>query len=210
MCNNFEIKYLLKFVPKRSYADDLINGTLYTRPAAYYHALETGQGDMGEAALSHEICMYKHSTVPIYCMYAILGSDITNGKVHISRRCINDFECENGYIVKIDYSSFESRLRTVNSGGYQVSAGLVNYHTLTQEDTTFLLTDNTERNLFVERSGFYYQKEFRVVICKQVYQINEHPIDEIRYHFSPSLQGVAQVIAVSSLQQEADDYILLL
>lgn len=210
MNNNCEIKYLLKFVSKKSYADDLINGTLYMRPAAYYHRLEEGQGDMGEAALSHEICVYKHSTLPIYCMYAILGSDMANGKVHISRRCIDDFKCENGYIVKIDYQSFKSRLRNVDSSGYHVSAGLVNYHALTQEDTSFLLTDDTERNLFIKRPRFYYQKEFRVVVCKQVYQINEQPIDEIRYHFSPTLQGVAQVIAVSSLQQEADEYILLL
>ena len=63
-----DIKYLIKFVSKKNYAEDLVAGKLFMRPASYYHILEqrmgAGQGDLGEAGIVDGICIYKHSHVP--------------------------------------------------------------------------------------------------------------------------------------------------
>lgn len=45
------IRYLLKFVSKLEYAQMLVDGKLFMRPASYYRRLEMGQGDMGEGAV---------------------------------------------------------------------------------------------------------------------------------------------------------------
>lgn len=160
------VKYLLKFVREKEHAEALCAGELFMRPACYYHHLEQGQGDLRETAISHSQCIYKKCTVPIYCMYAVEDSDISNGTALLSAECIRDFKCEDGYVAVVDFHEFETNLRTLNSNGYEVVGGLVNYHCLSQSDTQKLLVDNSTRNLFMKHPVFSYQKEFRIVVNK--------------------------------------------
>lgn len=205
------VKYLLKFVREKEYAEALCAGELFMRPACYYHHLEQGQGDLREAAISHSQCIYKKSTIPIYCMYAVGDSDISNGTALISAECIWDFKCEDGYIVVVDFREFENKLRTLNSNGYEVVGGLVNYHRLSQSDTQKLLGDDSVRNLFVKHPVFSYQKEFRVVVNKSVYMLGETPVDYIKYHFSEPLSvDKVTIVSVKHLKREKQNYIIQL
>lgn len=192
------IKYLIKFVSKREFAEDLLNGKLFMRPAEYYHRLEKGQGDFLETAISHSFCIYKHSTVPIYCAYAVDEKDVIDNKILVPSQCIKDFDCEHGYAVLIDYSKFEPLLRKIDSKGYEVVAGLVNYHRLDTDDTFCLIGDDSVRNCFIKHPSFFYQKEFRIVIEKKVYKAGEKPIDYIEYWISEKLNNeVAKVIDIA-------------
>ena len=206
------IKYLIKFVAKRSYAKDLLQGKLFMHPATYYHNLaETagaGQGDLGEASIVPGLCIYKYYHLPIYCMYAVLDSDIKNGETLIDGRCISDFHCSDGFAVLIDFSQFEPMLYNVKTEGYELEAGLVTYHALTQADLGPLMIDDTPRNLFIKRPGFLYQKEFRIVICKQIYRDGEPPVYEKVYWLDHALDAIAKIIPISSLRKRDNNYVL--
>ena len=208
------IKYLLKFVKEEDHAKDLLAGQLFMRPARYYRTLEQGQGDLSEAAISHISCIYRNGTLPIYCMYAVCENDIRNNCISISEKCIHDFKCKHGYVVITEFSEFENKLKTLNSNGYEVDFGLVNYRYLSISDTKKLLTDTTVNNLFIKHPAFSYQKEFRVVVAKQVYKLgdpkSECPaMQHITYQFSCGLApDKAQAIPVSSLEKVNDNYII--
>ena len=60
--------YLIKFVSKREFADDLINGNFYMNIAKYFHRLEGMQGDQAEAAVSYQSMIFKNTHAPIFCM----------------------------------------------------------------------------------------------------------------------------------------------
>lgn len=95
--------------------------------------------------------------------------------------------------------------------GYEVDAGLVDYHYLAHSDTKKLLTENSVRNLFVKHPTFSYQKEFHIAVTKQLYKPGEPPVDSITYHFPHGLSpDKAQMIPVSHLKQEGHDYIIQL
>ncbi len=207
---NREIRYLIKFVSKLQYAEDLINGKLYMRPASYYHHLELGQGDIREAALSGELAIYKNSTIPIYCLYSVLQEEIINGAICVSKRVIHDFGCEHGYAVILDYQKFEPLLSHVKTNGYQLDAGLVNYHRITHADFGTLFTDKTLLNLFVKHPYFSYQREFRIVIAKQVYRYNEPPIDHTEYWFEGDLKSLSRIVDISMIPVIDDSYLLRL
>lgn len=203
------IKYLLKFVSQEDYAEKLVKGTFFMRPASYFHALEKGQGDISESAISHYMCVYKHSHVPIYCMYSVMDTDIMENKVTISERCIKDFKCADGYVVIIDFPLFEEKLKTFQSEGYEVCGGLVNYHFLTWDDTVKLMNDNTPRNVFIKHPDFAYQKEFRIVVCHELYKPGQPTIDAKEYHLSSDLKDIAIMQKVPEPQQDGN-YILSL
>ena len=188
------IKYLLKFVKDKKYAEQLLDGTLYMRPADYYHKEEKGkigQNDIREAAVSSMIQVYKHGHCPIYCMTAVREDDIVDGQYIISEKCIQDFECETGYIVILKFDIFEERLRTLLSEGYCVCGGLVDYHIITFDEMGKLMGDDSPKNLFIKHPYFSYQKEFRIVVCKELYNLNEPMIDHKKYIFPSSLRDFA-------------------
>lgn len=53
---NNDIAYLLKFVLKGAYINDLINGRLYMNAAGYYNGLPGEQGDPLEASMAPGAC----------------------------------------------------------------------------------------------------------------------------------------------------------
>ena len=205
-----EIKYLLKLVKRKKYADQLLHGTLYMRPADYYHKEENGkigQNDIREAAVSSKIQVYKHGHCPIYCMTAIKEDDIVNGQYIVSEKCIRDFDCENGYIVILKFDVFAERLKTLLSEGYCVCGNLVNYHVITWDEMVELMGDNSPKNLFIKPPYFSYQNEFRIVVCKELYKINEPMIDHKEYFFPSSLRDFAVCRSIPDLYHNGQ-YIL--
>ena len=201
------IRYLLKFVSKLEYAQMLVDGKLFMRPASYYRRLEMGQGDMGEGAVFPNACIYKHSQCPIYCLYAATQNDIDlNGCIHISNQCIEDFGCSNGYIVAIDFEKFKSFLKAVDTHGYELDAGMVNYYQITCDDIEKLFVDQTPRNLFIKRPYFSYQHEFRVVIAHAL----SLKKDSIIYESSVNLSDATRIVKVSDLRHNNKNYTLAL
>lgn len=203
-----DIRYLVKFVPELQHAEALVSGILYMRPAKYYQKLEAGQGDISEAAVSHDIQMYMNTRLPIYCMYSVFESDIVDRKTLISKDLIRDFKCESGYAVVIDYQFFSQLLSKVKTNGYQLDAGLVNYHELAFEDTNKLIADGSAQNLFIKHPHFAYQQEYRIVIYKEVYKMHENPIESIEYYFDCNLEQVSKIVNISKLPKSGDDYVL--
>ena len=187
------IKYLLKFVAEKNHAEVLLNGTLFMRPASYYWHLEQGQGDINETAIIPFARIYKHSRLPIYCMYSVMDTDIVDNTITVSGRCIKDFKCEDGYVVIIDYPQFAKRLKTLKSWGFEVQGKLVYYHVLTNADTTMLLNDNTPRNVFIKHPYFAYQKEYRITVCHEIYKLGQLKLDHKEYEFSTNIRDIAYV-----------------
>lgn len=202
------LRYLIKFVSKRSHAEDLVAGKLFMRPAIYYHKLEKGQGDIREAAVDSYTQMYKCTNLPIYCMYAVHAEDIKDKVINISKRCIDDFKCENGYIVLIDADEFKNRLPTVKTDGYTLLGGQVEYRTLNFQDLVHFLTTTDTGHLFIKHPSFSYQQEYRIVVEQNVFELNEKPINQKEYWFPESLETISKIIPVSSLAKKGEYYLL--
>ena len=101
-------------------------------------------------------------------------------------------------------------LSQVKTGGHELDAGIVTYHSLTLENMAGLLNDKTPQNLFIKRPYFSYQKEYRIVVCEQLYKENEKPIYEKAYWFENPLDVCAKIIPISSLTRIDDNYVFSL
>ena len=141
-------------------------------------------------------------------MYAIDDSDIKNGIISFSERCIRDFSDENGYLVLLDFTLFERMLATIQTNGYELDAGKVSYRIITPEDSSVLFNSDGPRNLFIKHPYFSYQKEFRIVITKQAYKYGEPMIDHVKYHFPSSLENIATIVGISELEKKFENYVL--
>jgi hypothetical protein len=200
------IKYLIKFVQREEHADMLISGKLFMRPVKYYHNLELGQGDKSEAGILDGIAIYKDTTIPIYCLYSVEQDEIVNGIITINKQLIDDFKCENGYLVVIKYDDFEKCLYTVETNGYELNAGKVTYAYRTMDTLEMLINDKTGKSLFIKHPYFSRQKEYRIAVAKKVYGINEKPIDSVIYNFATDLKDITTKLSISSLKSVGDNY----
>lgn len=195
------IHYLLKFVSKDCYADFLLDGKMLMRQAKYFRALEEGRGDMMEAALSHDICMYGDSDYLIYCLSCVEEDDIQNGVYRIDEKLIKDFDCENGYLVLIDFKEFKKNLRYSETCGYSLDGGKIQYGKIPFRLMDYLFR-NPGANLFIKRPAFKYQKEYRLVVYRNNLSEFICKISDMRQY--------AQKIAITSLPRESDQYLLRL
>ena len=163
-----KIKYLIKFVSLKEYADNLLNGFLYMNAANYYAERERtsgtrGIGDIREAAISHSKQIQKSPSFYIYCMFAVFDNDIIDDKIKISNEIIKDFECVKGYAVVIEYDKFKKALDSLDSK-FSYCRGLVDYKTITEKDTIKFLTSNNNDHLFIKHPAFSHQQEYRIVV----------------------------------------------
>jgi hypothetical protein len=191
------IKYLIKFVSRLEHAKMLQDGHLFMRPMPYYRLLEEGQGDELEGAISHSIFMFKNTQWPIYCFYSVDDSDvISNGNIKIDKRCIDDFKCKDGYIVIINFSEFEKMLPIIDTEGYQLTAGKVSYRNIAFEELANLMKKETLDNVFVKRPKYSYQKEYRIVITKNI----STDVYEVVYKMDSDIKNISNIINVSNLK----------
>lgn len=160
---NSNIAYLLKFVPKEAYIDDLINGRLYMNAAGYYHGLPGEQGDPLEASVAPGAYIYRYTSLPIYCMHAVRENDIVDGSVQIPMRMIWEFGCADGWIGIVRYDSFARLIDNHTTGGEEVYAhGAISYGIpgpkLIEE-----IFQGTFCNLLIKTPKYAYQQEYRII-----------------------------------------------
>ena len=187
-------KYLLKFVSEELHAKTLTNGKLFMRPASYYHSLELGQGDIREGALSHNKMIYMNNHFPIYCLYSVEESEIENGFIKVLKKCIDDFHCQNGYAVVLDYEKFVSVLPTLNTYGYKMNAGEVQYHVIRNNEFAILVNNKNGLNLFIKHPFYVHQKEYRLVVFESLPKECDHK----EYSFESSIESITNVVKISS------------
>lgn len=163
--------YLIKFVSKKEYADDLINGNFYMNTAKYFHSLEGMQGDGAEAAVSHQSMIFKNTHAPIFCMYTVYTDQIVNGCVKVPRKLIEDFNAKYAVVInaqRLELLLSSNKLQT----RFGFVFGVVGYKILTLEDTIALFQDKQMTNLFIKRPYFLQQQEYRI-------GVNEYVPDEL-------------------------------
>lgn len=213
------IKYVIKFVSEKDYADTLMDGILYMNHAGSYREKEEGQGDFVECALSLETDIAKGLNYPIYCMYAVEEIDIINDTVHIDKKVIDDFKCANGYAVVIKFSDFEQLLKSCDTTGYAMTGGLVKYGTLSNDDIKYFFKDKLCSNLFVKRPCFRHQHEYRIVIYKDIVkskkynhgECNEDNNENFHEEFhikDKSIKDKAKLISIKDCHKLNDKYVL--
>ena len=214
MSNN-DIKYLIKFTSKEKYANNLLDGELFMRAAVYYHELEqkkgAGQGDVREGIIYPNIAMYKNAYLPIFCLYSVRQNDISNGKTLISQRVVDDFGCENGFVVLIDYTRFVASLNKCNRMGYELQCGPVVYGYPKEDLSQKMMAEKNLDNLFIKCPFFQHQKEFRVVIWHNIEIPNNDWNTDLlyrKYHIPDGIADFSKMFYIPSLNRERDDYIL--
>ena len=191
------IEYLVKFVPKHEYAIALLSGDLFMRPASYFHKLEEGQGDIREGSIFPYAQIRKNDNLPIFCMYMVCSDDITDGTTTIPSRVINDFKCGDGYAVIIPYSVFEKRIQKIETGGYGGSHAPVTYRLLQPQEFADFANSKRYENLFIKAPRFSYQKEYRVVIAKTMYEYSEERQPEsITFHIPQGFSDCGVIVSI--------------
>ena len=201
--------YVIKFVSQYTHAETLVNGTLFMRPAMYYHYLEEGQGDKHEGAIDNSIDTpsYKGWSHPIYCMYYLDEKEIKDGKAIIPQKVISDFKCDKGYAVVIPKDQFMSLIPNKYEGS-SVYTGKVKYGISTPLSKFLSMFDSTGReSLFLKRPVFSHQKEFRVTIDKQLFDRPNSEVKEKVYNckLNGDFKEMASIIPVGENIIESGD-----
>lgn len=199
-------KYLIKFTSKKEYAEDLLAGKLFMRPARYYHDLPLGQGDEREGWLVSFAKIYFNINHPIYCMYCAQDCDIRDQKIYVDKRCIEDFHCEDGYAVIFPYDAFERVLPTLLVGNYYLNGGLVTYGQPDEKCLPELVNASKPVNLLIKHPRFSYQKEYRLV-TGEVLESDPVPTDFKEYFFPHSLAGIGRIVSVANCQRVDGYYV---
>lgn len=208
---NGNIAYLLKFVLKGAYIDDLISGHLYMNAAGYYHGLPGEQGDPLEASMAPGACLYRYTSLPIYCMYTVRENDIVDNAVKIPIRMIQEFGCADGWIGIVQYASF-ARLadRHIAENGSIYAHGPISYGVpgpkLIRE-----IFEGIPHNLVIKTPKYAYQREYRIVGTQPVecrlIPDEKHPgckieeYDHAELDLGCSLADFSRKVLASSLEE---------
>lgn len=215
---NDGIAYLLKFAPKVAYIEDLLNGHLYMNAAGCYHGLPGEQGDPLEASMAPGACLYRYTSLPIYCMYTVRENDIVNNTVKIPKHMIQEFGCEDGWIGIVQYDSFVRLADRHTTGDGSIYAhGPISYGVpgpkLIRE-----IFEGIPHNLVIKTPKYAYQKEYRIigsrpVECRLLPDEN-HPgckiekYDHAELDLSSSLADFSWKVSVASLEEARDGLML--
>lgn len=212
------IKYLIKFVSEEQHAEDLLDGNLFMYPAGHYHTLELGRGDIREGALSDSICFYQYINYPIYCLSYVEENSISKGQIRISKKIIEDFNCQEGYLVLIDFSKFSSTITSCATEGYALIGGQVSYGNITIGNMKDFFESEDPLNLFVKHPFFKHQNEYRFVICRnhcpklKRKSLNDsesyYGYDPVIYKM-PSIRSIARKYSIKNLCADSDDLIIV-
>lgn len=214
------IEYLLKFTTKQEYANQLLEGQLFMRPASFYWGLEKGQGDLHEAAVSPISRCYKNPNFAIYCFSYVDDNDIENGKIKIDKKLVDDC-AQNGFVTIIDYEKFKDILFRSDFGGYRLQKDKVKYKKFGLYDIPKLLNSNENIQFFIKDPTFSYQKEYRLVVTYAIDDIFETKIrngssylqkvdyGNKTYCLQDNLYSIANTIAISELDKNKEGNYLL-
>lgn len=215
---NGNIAYLLKFVLKGAYIDDLISGRLYMHAAGYYHGLPGEQGDPLEASMVLPACIYGNYRLPIYCMYTVRENDIVDNAVKFPIRMIQEFGCADGWIGIVRYDSF-ARLadRHTTDDGSIYAHGPISYGVPGPKLIREIFED-IPHNLVIKTPKYAYQKEYRIIGSRPVEcrlsPDENHPGCKIEEYghaeldLSSSLADFSWKASVPSLEESQDGLML--
>ncbi len=173
-----KIKYLIKFVSCKERADSLLNGDLYMNAVGQFHLkngiYEKDRADLREGSISHEHAIRKVDNYYIYCMSIVYENDVIDGKIRFQNKIISAFGCEKGYAVVINYDSFISTIKTIDTQ-YAKTYGPVDYKSLKTSTKNFeyFFIEKTVDHLFFKNPTLSYQQEFRIVIHESAPLIKE-------------------------------------
>lgn len=192
---------LVKLVNKIKYANALLDGKLFMRPAAYYRSLEEGQGDECEGRIVLDKAIYVNGEFPIYCMCSFSNHEIVNGHLLIPKQCINDFDCPKGYAVILNWEQFEERLPYLNCHGHKLVSGRVEYK-ISRGLGDYLDIRESEnqgkfKSLFIKRPSFSHQNEYRIVVDEAMYSVFWDKDPNITYSFPMRLSDIGYIISIS-------------
>lgn len=227
---NNNIKFLIKFLKEKKYADDLCSkGDLFMRSADDFIRIEketnlSGRGDIREGLIFNSIRIGMN--FPIYCMYSCFENEIIENEILINKKVIEDFcDNNNGYLVVIDYFRFMEKMIIENFEGFKISFGEVRYGSATDDYNKDIFRYMKPDALFIKDSRLEYQNEFRILVHKSLELIEDKESIggriETRCIESPSkkyathifklgeLTEFANVIEVSKLQEYNDTHLAL-
>ena len=214
------IAYLLKFAPKETYVDDLMDGRLYMNAAGYYHGLPGEQGDPLEGSMAPGACLYGHTCLPIYCMYTVRENDIIDNTVKIPIRMIQEFGCANGWIGIVQYGRFAHL-----ADGHIAEDGDIYVHSPISYGIPGpkLIREIFERiphNLVIKTPRYAYQQEYRIIGSQPVecrlLPDKKHPsckieeYDHAELDLGGSIADFSWKASVSSLEEVQDGLMLKL
>lgn len=204
--------YLIKFVSKRRFADDLINGNFYMKSAKYFHRLEGKQGDKTEAAVSFQSMIFKNAYAPIFCMYTVYSDQIVNGCVKVPKEVIEDFHATYAVVInaqRLEYLLYYNKLQTP----FGFAFGRVGYKVPNLEDTKVLLQDKQLTNLFIKRPCFEQQQEYRIAVNEYVpdelvNKIKENGHKTYRINNVESFNSFCKLVDLDSVSKIEDNVII--
>lgn len=213
-----DIAYLLKFVLKGAYIDDLISGHLYMNAVGYYHGLSGEQGDPLEASMAPGACLYGHTCLPIYCMYTVRENDIVDNTVKIPMRMIQEFGCADGWIGIVQYDSFASLADRHTTDGGSIYAHTPISYGVPGPKLIREIFEGIPHNLVIKTPKYAYQKEYRIigsrpVECRLLPDEN-HPgckiekYDHAELDLGSGLTGFSWKVSVASLEEAQGDLML--
>lgn len=209
--------YLAKLVNNNDHAEYLMDGHLFMHTGYYYQEQDknseretgTGQGDIAEGSIFPGVCLYKNAHFPIYCMTMIEEKDVVGLEIRICNQMVKDFVCSNGYMVLIEYDPFIKRIQELNTEGYQAISGRVVYGRPSMELSRRLLAQSTVDNLFIKRTKYEYQNEYRIVVCED-FSEKELSLKEKgkefskTYSFPRDLRDITRKINIPSMDIRGD------
>ena len=209
-----DVRYLVKFVKEEAWADDLLNGCLFMNAAGFYASKEKGQGDDREGAIANT-GVFRNIDRPIYCMYSVYLSDVIDDGFDVPMQVIEDFGCSDGFAVVLRFDEFDKALRTLETDGYGLKAGLVSYGCVLKKDAPALFGMGQNIPLFIKRPEYQHQKEYRIVVGKSLtrrthmrdldgemvpFIDEEQPFEAIRYRFPSDLRAFAKKVPMRSIE----------
>ena len=229
------IRYLIKFVSKKEYAEQLVKGELFTRPAGYYEELEfkegVGQGDRCEGLISGVGQIKMRMDHPIFCLYSVTEDEIVEDTIKISTDLIDTFKCIDGYAVLIDFNKFENLLKS-KEFTFNIRFGPVHYGYIPDELMSDFFSYKLESNLFIKVPRFSYQKEYRIEFVENLERsilrdvdLGEHSGNELYnghivdisswndvfkiYHLPRDLKDCTRILKIADLKEKDEYYIHL-
>ena len=136
--------------------------------AGYYHGLPGEQGDPLEASMAPGVCLYRYTSLPIYCMYTVRENDIVDNAVKIPMRMIQEFGCADGRIGIVQYDGFACLAdRHTADDGSIYAHGPISYGVpgpkLIRE-----IFEGIPHNLVIKTPKYAYQQEYRIIGSRPV------------------------------------------
>lgn len=209
------------------------------RPARYFRGLESensdhSRGDQTEGAIFADtrgtavnyLGIFQNDDLPIFCTYTVYENNIADNRIAISKKVIEEFNCEQGFAVLIDYLGFKQDLEKIKAAqGINYCEHTVLYQSPSRDKSKKkMFVNGTVENLFYKSPRYQYQREHRVVMGEIIDGVQIIDGKRVPNYFfdgwkkfeskTYKIQGKIHYnpikISLASLEQSSDFYMLKL